>query len=310
MVAKCDHRFGKSQPRRQCVEPAKLANPVISASVLRFVGARFGSVKRNATLIPNICSVKSYSQLFRVPRFASQLSHKEFGRNLRHASLCPAFAVPLAGVTPVTPLSNLWTVCNNGFDVCRRASALHWSIRRYDQTLGEDRLALRRSRQSRSTSLQLATDRARSSAWQARSRGTAHFDKLSATCDRARAADATSSVEIQVKEPAPRRELVFAFVAPLGVDRAMINEALRIALCSVDYSLIQIHASRMIESFSMPASLPQINDFLERKQRLMDGGDVLRRRFSEFFDDASRGDAVALACLTDSLLTRLSISQR
>ena len=111
-----------------------------------------------------------------------------------------------------------------------------------------------------------------------------------------------------MKETASRRELVFAFVAPLGVDREMINEALRVALCTVDYSLIQIRASSMIEFFSESASLPQINDFLERKQRLMDGGDVLRRRFSDFFDDASRGDAVALACLTAIRRERLSLN--
>lgn len=96
-----------------------------------------------------------------------------------------------------------------------------------------------------------------------------------------------------------RRELVFAFVAPLGVDRSLINEALRVALCTVDYSLIKIRVSETIEPFCEPPSAPAINRFLERKRRLMDGGDRMRREFSQRFDpNNERGDAVALACVT------------
>jgi hypothetical protein len=91
-----------------------------------------------------------------------------------------------------------------------------------------------------------------------------------------------------------RRELVFAFVAPLGVDRRLIEECLSTALGSASYSLEKVPVSQQLDEFA--ESPPENEQFLHRKKRLMDAGDAMRLRFSEH-NGGNRGDAVALASL-------------
>jgi deoxycytidylate deaminase len=91
-----------------------------------------------------------------------------------------------------------------------------------------------------------------------------------------------------------RRELVFGFVAPLGVDRDLIEDCLRTALCAADYSLDKIHVSGRLEAFAegLPAS------GLKRKEILMNAGDKVRQAWSTFVKK-DRGDAVALAAISE-----------
>jgi deoxycytidylate deaminase len=94
---------------------------------------------------------------------------------------------------------------------------------------------------------------------------------------------------------ADRRELVFGFVAPLGVDRVMVEDALRVALCAADYSLETVHVSNQLAAF---ADGPIPTDYLGRKRSLMDAGDRMRREFSAYIGGKpKRGDAVALAAI-------------
>lgn len=103
-----------------------------------------------------------------------------------------------------------------------------------------------------------------------------------------------------------RRELVLGLVAPLGVDRDAVEEALRVALCAAEYSLVKIHVSQLLEPFVNSVS----ERYLERKRDLMDAGDEMRRQFSEFFDkSAPRGDAVALAAITELRERRQEINK-
>jgi cytidine deaminase len=95
-------------------------------------------------------------------------------------------------------------------------------------------------------------------------------------------------------------------VAPLGVDRDAVEEALRVALCAAEYSLVKIHVSQLLEPFVNSVS----ERYLERKRDLMDAGDEMRRQFSEFFDkSAPRGDAVALAAITELRERRQEINK-
>jgi len=90
-----------------------------------------------------------------------------------------------------------------------------------------------------------------------------------------------------------RRELVFGFVAPLGVDRDLIEDCLRTALCAADYGLDKVHVSAHLEEFS--STHP--DSVLKRKEALMDAGDAIRQSWSEFICK-ERGDAVALAAIS------------
>lgn len=91
-----------------------------------------------------------------------------------------------------------------------------------------------------------------------------------------------------------RRELVFGFVAPLGVDRDLIEDCLRTALCSADYSLDKVHVSDQLEEFATGSP----STGLRRKKRLMDAGDKMRQEWSKFVGK-DRGDAVALAAISE-----------
>lgn len=108
-----------------------------------------------------------------------------------------------------------------------------------------------------------------------------------------------------------RRELVFAFVAPLGVDRKMIEECLSTALGSAAYSLEKVPTSDQLEDFADPK--PDGEDILHRKRRLMDAGDRMRQEFSKYAlknkaVEKERGDAVALAALGRLRLMRQQVN--
>lgn len=111
-------------------------------------------------------------------------------------------------------------------------------------------------------------------------------------------------------ESKDRRELVFAFVAPLGVDRELVEDCLRTALCSVDYSVEKISVSSQIEEF-VTAPSENASPYLARKKRLMDAGDLMRRKFQSHFPQGgpSRGDAVALAAVTQLRKRRAEINK-
>lgn len=81
---------------------------------------------------------------------------------------------------------------------------------------------------------------------------------------------------------------------------------MRVALCAAEYSLVKIHVSQLLEPFVNSVS----ERYLERKRDLMDAGDEMRRQFSEFFDkSAPRGDAVALAAITELRERRQEINK-
>lgn len=106
-----------------------------------------------------------------------------------------------------------------------------------------------------------------------------------------------------------RRELFFGFVSPIGVDRDLIEDCLRTALCAADYQLDKVHVSDRLESFGVgekPAG------FLERKEWLMDAGDRLRQIWSVFAypDDKRRGDAVVLASIAEIRQRRESANRQ
>lgn len=109
-----------------------------------------------------------------------------------------------------------------------------------------------------------------------------------------------------------RRELVFGFVSPLGVNRDIVIDALRVALRAAEYSLEKIKVSEQLEPF-IPSgeSATSMNEYLARKKRLMDAGDSMRQRFSARYDDESkRGDAAALAAVIKIRDTRFDVHVR
>ena len=80
----------------------------------------------------------------------------------------------------------------------------------------------------------------------------------------------------------PRRELVFGFVAPLGVEREKVTDALRKALDDAKYILEEIHLSDALHDFAdKPDVLKHVQFTLERKKVLMDAGDAMRREWAE-----------------------------
>jgi len=94
----------------------------------------------------------------------------------------------------------------------------------------------------------------------------------------------------------PRRELVFGFVAPLGVEREKVTDALRKALDDAKYILEEIHLSDALHDFAdKPDVLKHLQFTLERKKVLMDAGDTMRREWAEKTKPDRRADAVALA---------------
>ncbi len=95
-----------------------------------------------------------------------------------------------------------------------------------------------------------------------------------------------------------RRELVFGFIAPLGVDKVFVAECLRTALCTVGYELYDVHVTDKLRTF---AECPPETDldnvgFLPRKKILMDAGDKIRQQWN-VHSRRKRGDAVALAAM-------------
>ena len=95
-----------------------------------------------------------------------------------------------------------------------------------------------------------------------------------------------------------RRELVFGFVAPLGVDKKFVAECLRTALCTVGYSLHDVHVTDKLQTFAEcpPETNLENVGFLQRKKILMDAGDQIRQQWNNH-SRRNRGDAVALATM-------------
>ena len=97
--------------------------------------------------------------------------------------------------------------------------------------------------------------------------------------------------------PGLRRELVFGFVSPLGVNREIVVDALRKALDDAAYELHEIHVSETLYDFAPQSGTNLAKTlYLERKQVLMDAGDAMRRQWSRRMGETS-GDAVALAAI-------------
>ena len=95
-----------------------------------------------------------------------------------------------------------------------------------------------------------------------------------------------------------RRELVFGFVSPIGCNRDVVEDALRVALCSVEYAVETIHVSDLLQPFAPKENpTPHVPEFLTRKKLLMDAGDRMRQEFSAFVGREPRGDAAALAAV-------------
>ncbi|HTU70376.1 MAG TPA: deaminase [Candidatus Baltobacteraceae bacterium] len=110
-----------------------------------------------------------------------------------------------------------------------------------------------------------------------------------------RAGRAAQKPNAQV-EDSSRRELVFGVVVPLGVDKDIIEKSLRKALSLANYKLTRIKISEWLEQFSESASEIAEATVIERKRLLMDAGDHVRERWSEF-TNSTRGDAAALAAI-------------
>jgi deoxycytidylate deaminase len=103
---------------------------------------------------------------------------------------------------------------------------------------------------------------------------------------------------IAVAQNPARRELVFGFVAPLGVDKKFVAECLRTALCTVGYDLLDVHVTDKLQTFAecpRDMSLDAVG-FLQRKKILMDAGDKIRQQWNAR-SRRKRGDAVALAAM-------------
>lgn len=95
-----------------------------------------------------------------------------------------------------------------------------------------------------------------------------------------------------------RRELVFGFIAPLGVDREPVEKALRNVLRDeAGYQCEKIKITEKLVGFAeYPEAISSSKDFLRRKRLLMDAGDRLRTLWSQDSGE-QRGDAAALAAL-------------
>jgi len=102
-----------------------------------------------------------------------------------------------------------------------------------------------------------------------------------------------------------RRELVFGFVAPLGVDRDIAEKALKNALWGAPkgggprYVIEKIKVSEALEAFADREALREaVRDHkdLTRKRLLMNAGDDMRRDWATEID-VVRGDAGAIAAI-------------
>lgn len=108
-----------------------------------------------------------------------------------------------------------------------------------------------------------------------------------------------------------RRELVFGFVAPLGVERETVERA----LCNVlrdeaHYSTEKVKITDKLAGFAEdPKAISESRDFLERKRLLMNAGDRLRRLWSED-NQKKQGDAAALLALIGIQEHRLEVRKR
>jgi deoxycytidylate deaminase len=91
-----------------------------------------------------------------------------------------------------------------------------------------------------------------------------------------------------------RRELVFGFVAPLGVDKPKVLDAFKTAVKDAKYRLASVDSSALLEAYRTDQKNPQ-EGYLERKRALMDAGDALRSEWARYGD--KRGDAVAIAAV-------------
>ncbi len=92
-----------------------------------------------------------------------------------------------------------------------------------------------------------------------------------------------------------RRELVFGFVAPLGVDKPKVLTAFKSSVKDAKYRFVSIDSSELLEPWRKGQAPPD-EKYLERKRALMDAGDTLRDEWAKVGE--KRGDAVAIAAVS------------
>jgi cytidine deaminase len=91
-----------------------------------------------------------------------------------------------------------------------------------------------------------------------------------------------------------RRELVFGFVAPLGVDKPKVLEAFKSSVKDAKYRFVAVDSSELLEAYRIGPK-NRNEGFLDRKRALMDAGDALRAAWAQYGE--KRGDAVAIAAV-------------
>lgn len=98
-------------------------------------------------------------------------------------------------------------------------------------------------------------------------------------------------------EPIKRRELFFAIVCPLGIDKTPVHSALRESLSTAGYKLHAVKISNALSAKDVPEKR------LERKSALMDAGDRLRKAWDDRVTSVQpehrfKGEAAALLAVT------------
>jgi deoxycytidylate deaminase len=81
-----------------------------------------------------------------------------------------------------------------------------------------------------------------------------------------------------------RRELVFALVAPLGVDKDVVTKTLRQALITAGYKSRLVKISALLREYAKNIGAIDEAEPLERKRLLMNLGDQLRRGWDRYND--------------------------
>lgn len=110
----------------------------------------------------------------------------------------------------------------------------------------------------------------------------------------------------KVPKSSVHRDLVIGLIAPIGVNRKPVADALRSQLRVVDYDVSEVKLSKQIEKFVTdvdPTWLPSKTDYLERKSVLMNVGNAVREYHRG-------GDAFALLAMLSIAEQRRSIKKK
>lgn len=116
-----------------------------------------------------------------------------------------------------------------------------------------------------------------------------------------------TSVEAVSDQSTIRRELVFGFVAPLGVDKDKVTTAFKTCVKDVQYRYEEIDSTEFIEAYRK-APKPEGESYLARKEALMDAGYAMRAEWAEH--GQRRGDAVVIAAVFAIHERRKAINQK